>query len=186
MSIKYAILGILSWKSATGYELKKMFEDSSFLYWSGNNNQIYKALIELQQEGLVVSEVIHQTSSPSKKVYTATGHGVTALKEWVMSQPEAPELKKPFLVQLAWSDLLSGQELQELLAKYESEVEAQLAMHREKRKRALHSPNRSARESWIWEMISENVLSTCRNELNWIRETRRKLTETEPVEENLP
>lgn len=35
-----------------------------------------------------------------------------------MSEPEAPEVKKTFLVQFAWSDMLSDQELSEILSKY--------------------------------------------------------------------
>ena len=42
MTIKYAILGLLSWKPFSGYDLKKIFVDSASLYWSGNNNQIYR------------------------------------------------------------------------------------------------------------------------------------------------
>ena len=115
MSIKLAILGILSWKSSTGYELKKMFEDSSFMYWSGNNNQIYKALMSMENEDLVVSEVVHQDNSPSKKIYTITEEGLKELRNWILSSPEAPEIKKTFLVQFAWSDMLNKQELSELL-----------------------------------------------------------------------
>jgi PadR family transcriptional regulator, regulatory protein AphA len=183
MSIKFAILGILSWKASTGYELKKIFEESSFLYWSGNNNQIYKALIQLQDEELVTSEVIHQDSSPSKKIYTITEEGLRELKEWVVSSPEAPEIKKTFLVQLAWSDVLNNQELNELLLKYENEIKVQLVIQQEKNRRALHSPNRNTRESFIWEMISENIMSTYNNELNWVRETRQKLFENQTIEE---
>lgn len=183
MSIKLAILGILSWKPSTGYELKKIFEDSSFMYWSGNNNQIYKALISMEAEELVTSEVIHQDNSPSKKIYTITEEGLKELKEWVVSSPEAPEIKKTFLVQLAWSDMLSNQELNEILAKYENEIKAQLIMQQKKNRRALHSPNRSTRESIIWKLISENIISTYNNELNWILETRQKLFENEVMEE---
>lgn len=33
MTIQYAILGILSWKPSSGYELKKVFEDySGYIY----------------------------------------------------------------------------------------------------------------------------------------------------------
>jgi hypothetical protein len=48
-------------------------------------------------------------------------------------------------------------------------------MQQKKNRRALHSPNRSTRESLIWDMISENIISTYNNELNWVRETRQKL-----------
>lgn len=65
MSIKLAILGILSWKSSTGYELKKIFEDSSFMYWSGNNNQIYKALLNIKPEVLVPKNTCQPASKKS-------------------------------------------------------------------------------------------------------------------------
>jgi PadR family transcriptional regulator, regulatory protein AphA len=183
MSIKFAILGILSWKASTGYELKKIFEESSFLYWSGNNNQIYKALIQMQDEELVTSEVIHQDRSPSKKIYSITEEGLKELKEWVVSSPEAPEIKKTFLVQLAWSDMLNNQELNELLSKYENALKIELVIQQEKNRRALHSPNRSTRENFIWERISENIISTYNNELNWVYETRQKLFENQVMEE---
>ena len=183
MSIEFAILGILSRKPSTGYELKKIFEDSSILYWSGNNNQIYKALLQLQEEELVESEVIHQESSPSKKVYTITKKGLAELKEWVLSAPEAPELKKPFLIQLAWSDLLNNQELNELLSKYENELKVQLLMEQEKRKRAVHVPDRSPRETLLWEMISKNLAAGYRMELDWVQEVRQKLFEKQAAEE---
>jgi DNA-binding PadR family transcriptional regulator len=175
MSIEYAILGILSWRPSTGYELKKIFEDSSFMYWTGNNNQIYKALIKMHEKGLVISKVIHQDSSPSKKVYTITEQGKNQLKDWVKSTPEAPEIKKTFLIQLAWSDMLSNQEINELFSKYENELKIQLVMEQEKSKRALHSPNRSTRECLIWNAISENIIATYTNELDWIKKTRKKL-----------
>lgn len=183
MSIKFAILGILSWKISTGYELKKIFEESSILYWSGNNNQIYKALSQMLDEELVRSEVVHQDSSPSKKIYTITEEGLKELREWVMSSPETPEIKKTFLVQLAWSNMLSDQELNDLLKRYENELKNQLMMEKEKIRRALQSPNRSSRESFVWDMISENIISTYNNELNWVRETHQRLLENQTIEE---
>lgn len=184
MSIKFAILDMLSWKSFTGYELKKFFEESSSMYWSGNNNQIYKTLIQLQDEELVTSEVVHQESLHSKKIYTITEEGLIELKEWVMSTPEVPEYKKPFLIQLAGSDLLSNQELNELLSKYENEVKVELLMQQEKSKRAaLNSPNRNTREIFLWNMISKNIISSCKNELDWVQEVRQKLFEKLDIEE---
>ncbi len=185
VSIKYAILGLLSWKPSTGYELKKIFQDSSIMYWSGNNNQIYKALIHLQDEGFVTSETQHQESLPSKKIYTITDEGISELKEWLISSPEAPEFKKPFLVQLAWSDLLSNQELNELLTKYENETKMQLILHQEKKRRGINIPNRTAREILLWDMISENILSSYRNELEWVGKIRQELFENEIIEERM-
>ncbi len=183
MSIKYAILGLLSWKPSTGYELKKTFEESSSMYWSGNNNQIYKTLVQLKEESLVTSETQHQEGLPSKKIYTITGEGITELKEWVISAPEAPEFKKAFLIQLAWSELLSNEELFEMLTKYENEIKLQLLLHQEKVKRGNASPDRTQRETFIWNMIDENILSSYRNELEWIQNLRSRLFQYELNEE---
>lgn len=183
MSIKHAILGLLSWKSATGYELKKIFEESSSMYWSGNNNQIYKALIQLQDEGFVTSKTEHQEGAPSKKVYTITDEGIEELKDWVLSSPDAPECKKTFLIQLAWTELLNNQELFELLTKYENEIKMQLILHQEKIRRGKDSPGRSPREIFLWDMIEENILSSYRNELEWIQKVQKQLFENELNEE---
>ncbi len=177
MSIKYAILGLLSWKPSTGYEMKKIFEESSAMYWSGNNNQIYKSLIQLLDEGLVTSEVRHQEALPSKKIYTITPEGLAELKSWVLSPPEAPEFRKPFLVQLAWADQLNDEELGELLSKYENEIMLQFLGQQEKDRRGIRSPDRNPREAYLWDMISANLTASLKNELDWVRGIRRELFE---------
>ncbi len=184
MSIKHAILGVLSYKPSTGYELKKIFEESSFMYWSGNNNQIYKALVELLDEDLVSNEVQHQTGSPSRKIYTITEEGAAELKEWVLSIPDVPEFKKTFLVQLAWADQLNIDEIDLLLSRYENEIMMKLFMEQEKIRRGIFSPDRSARERYIWEMIGDNIISSYRNELSWILKLRQELTEDIKTEVN--
>ena len=177
MSINYAILGILSCRSLTGYDLKKIMQESTFMYWSGNNNQIYKALVELHDKGLVTNEVQHHESSPSKKIYTITEAGKTELKEWVKSNPEAPEFKKMFLIQLAWADQLNTEEINTLLSKYENEVRMQILMEQEKKRRKTFSPSRTSREIQIWDFIYDNTISSYENELNWIQKVRKEICE---------
>jgi len=179
MSINYAILGILSYKSYTGYDIKKIIQDSTFMYWSGNNNQIYKSLIELLDEDLVTSEIQHQESSPSKKIYTITDKGLIKLKNWILSEPSLPEFKNMFLVQMAWSDLLSSEELNELLAKYENDIKTQIIMQKEKRVRDAFKPNRTTREFRLWDLIYDNIISSYENELIWIQKVKRMLISTE-------
>lgn len=175
MSIKLAILGILSWKPATGYDLKKVIEDSSAMYWSGNNNQIYRSLVQLLEEGLVTNEVHHQTSSPSKKIYTITEEGLAELKDWVLAAPELPEFKKSFLTQLAWADLLTPEELNSLLTRYEEEIRMHIVLLQEKKRRGPIAPNRTPRESYIWEMIDDNIRSSYQHELQWVQNIQKEL-----------
>ncbi|MEQ7054430.1 DUF4180 domain-containing protein [Paenibacillaceae sp. P-4] len=185
MSIKYAILGLLSWKPASGYELKKIFEDSSAMYWSGNNNQIYKSLVQLLDDGLVTNEIKHQESSPSKKIYSITDVGMLRLKEWVLEEPELPELKNTFLIQLAWADQLDDEELDDLLDRYEDRINMQLVYQQEKMNRGLQEPNRNEREAFLWNKISENLLSNYLNELKWVQGIRMELKGRKQMKERM-
>lgn len=175
MPIQNAILGLLSWRSFTGYELKKIFADSAIFYWSGNNNQIYKALVYLHAEGLVTQQVEYQENLPARKIYTITDKGREVLKSWVLSTPELPEYHNTFLVQLAWADTLSPKELDELLAAYEEEVQIQMHMQQENTRRKEAAPARTPRETYLWGMISQNVISIYENELDWVRQLRARL-----------
>ncbi len=180
MTIQYAILGLLSWQPLSGYDLKKIFVDSAILYWSGNNNQIYKALLQLHEEGLVTQEILNQEYLPAKKTYTITEKGQAALKAWVLSLPELPEVHNAFLIQLSWADLLTEPELEAMLRRYEEEVQVQLLMQKEKARRMEPSSARTPREAYLWEMTLKNIISVYENELTWVRQVREGLLHFSP------
>ena len=175
MAIKYAILGFLSWRAFSGYDLKKIFGDSIFLYWSGNNNQIYRTLVKLHKEGLIIGEIQHQESGPSRKVYTITEKGRFELRDWVLSSPELPQLRNIFLIQLAWADQLKSNELDTLLEKYEREIHTQWLMCREQKRRNQLNPARTKRETFLWHAIFDNRIRFYETELTWIQKLRAEL-----------
>lgn len=175
MNIKYAILGFLSWRPFSGYDLKKIFAESNSFYWSGNNNQIYRSLVQLHQEGLVDSEIQRQENYPSRKLYTITAQGRTLLKNWLTSQPEAPQLRKTFLIQLSWADQLNEIELDTLLASYEEELNMHLLIHNEQERRGGLKPTRTEREKYLWKMIAQNWASVYEQELAWVKQLRFEL-----------
>jgi PadR family transcriptional regulator, regulatory protein AphA len=177
MNIKHAMLGFLSWRSFSGYEMKKLFASSIAFYWSGNNNQIYRTLVEMHREDLVDVEVKQQDNYPAKKVYAITEKGRAELRKWVVSDPELPQLRNTFLIQLAWADGLEGAELAALLSKYEQEVSGQLLMFREQELRELIHPSRTPRETYLWKMIAANWERYYENEIEWVRSLRCGLAE---------
>ncbi|MBZ2175649.1 PadR family transcriptional regulator [Schnuerera sp. xch1] len=175
MSINYAILGILSYKSMTGYDIKKVIQNSTFMYWSGNNNQIYKSLTELLNKGLVTNVVKHQESSPTKKIYTITNEGLATLKEWVLSPSEPNEIKKPFLIQLACFNHINTYELNMILNGYENQIKTQLLMEKnrnQKQNTIFLSDRATALETTVWSFINNNILKEYENELKWIQDLR--------------
>jgi len=190
MSLEYAILGLLSSRPLTGYDIKKMFEGSAVLYWSGNNNQIYTTLVKLHEKELISREIELQENRPPRKIYSITAKGQAELKNWLFSEPEPPQLKNSFLVQLAWADQLSPEALDALLEKYETEMQMQLSMLQVQVQQgnisSAGTPRdayvnaalaRTPREALLWEMIQENWISFYQNELSWVRKLRKKLDE---------
>ncbi len=175
MTIEYAILGLLSWKALSGYDLKKMIAESALYYWSGNNNQIYRSLIQLHTDGLVTQDVQQQEHLPARKIYAITPKGRERLREWVLANPQSPEIHNTFLLQLAWTDRLEDDELAELVDRYEQEVEYKMLMVQEQVKRDSGHPQRTTREAYLWDMIGDNLVKSYQSQLDWIRKLKTGL-----------
>jgi len=179
MSIKYVILGYLSWKPMTGYDIKKLIADSETLPWTANNNQIYQALVQLHKGKLVTKRIEEQVGIPNRHVYTITDAGLQALRDWVVSEPEAPQTRKPFLHQLMWADSLDSQELDAQLEGYLNAVGEKLFFTRVQAEEGLEKPERTPREKYLWNMIYKNWIAQYETELSWIRQMRQELEQME-------
>lgn len=172
MDIQSVILGLLSWQPCSGYDLKKIISESDLFYWSGNNNQIYYSLIRLHKDGLVDQHIQPQDSLPAKKIYSITDLGRAELRRWILDDPKLPEPHNNFLIQLAWADQLSTDEIDALLGRYEHEIEVQLRMRQARAARPDGAPQRSAREGYLWRKITENLVNVYQAELDWVRQVR--------------
>ena len=179
MSIKYVILGYLSWQPMTGYDVKKIIAESEILPWSANNNQVYRALVQLHNDAWVSKEIEEQDGAPNRHIYTITDEGIRALEAWVLTEPEAPISKKAFLHQLLWADSLETKEIDELLEAYLNAVGEKVFFLRVQADRKPNMPERSMREKYLWEMIHKNWIFQYETELDWIRRMREGLKELE-------
>lgn len=179
MSIKYVILGYLSWRPMTGYDVKKIIAESETLPWTASNNQIYQALVQLHEDEWVTKTIEDQVGAPSRHVYSITKAGQQALKDWVGSEPEAPHTKKAFLNQLMWADSLNAASLDQLLEAYLNVVGEKLFFVRVQASERPNMPERTPREKYLWDMIQQNWINQYEVELNWIRQLRQELSEAE-------
>lgn len=171
MSLPYVILGLLSQGPASGYQLKKTIADSPFLPWSGNNNQIYRTLIDLEARAQVISEVQHQADGPTKKVYHLTDAGRISLREWQLREPEAPVHTSDFLLRLlAWTDL-GGTELASLVTRYEERLHDEgLLLDRPVSTQAIPGPS-----SAMADLVRELLVDLVHVEAAWCRKARTTL-----------
>ncbi|MGI6258067.1 MAG: PadR family transcriptional regulator [Anaerovoracaceae bacterium] len=102
MALKHGLLGLLTYGSATGYELNKRFQDSLSFFWKGSTSQIYRELNAMEGMGWLTSEYVIQKGKPNKRVYTITEEGRTELRGWISAEDagieDALNAKSAFLV----------------------------------------------------------------------------------------
>jgi DNA-binding PadR family transcriptional regulator len=105
LSIKHAILGLLTGGPLHGYGLKSAYEEHLVPGATLNIGQVYPALDKLQTDGQVTVEVVAQSERPDRKVYTITDAGRKELQEWLAapSRQEVDPRNETYLkLMLAW------------------------------------------------------------------------------------
>lgn len=137
MTLRHAILGLLSKWDATGYDIKKEFDDFMSIFWHSHLSQIYPELNKLETEELVTSRLIQQEGKPHKKVYSITDGGIEEITNWVGSPPEIPKIKDPFLMQVFFMDNISV-----------DEVIFQLKYYQGVRQKRLDEMKQTVQEAW--------------------------------------
>ncbi|WP_215144531.1 PadR family transcriptional regulator [Exiguobacterium qingdaonense] len=116
MSLKYALLGLISKKPQTGYELYTTFKERMIYFWSSTHSQIYTELNKMEHEEWISSTYIYQEGSPNKKLYTITTKGEEYLLNWLLSDKIKPaKIKDEFLLRASAFHLLSEKEIIHLL-----------------------------------------------------------------------
>jgi len=111
--LSYALLGLLNYTPMTGYDLKKVFDDSINFFWSAQTSQIYRELKGLEKKGCIVSTVKSSEKGPDKRVYNITEQGISCLKDWLADMPDEYDenLRNTFLVRLFFSSHVGIDEL---------------------------------------------------------------------------
>jgi PadR family transcriptional regulator AphA len=175
MSIEFAILGFLTGGALSGYDLKKAFAETEGLHWSGNNNQVYKALVELHRGGLASLETQQPDEGPARKLYSITAKGRAALHAWLLTEPETPQFRLPILARLMSADLLSRGELEDLLARYAEELRLKILGLEELQRRGRGPSFGSKRQVSLWRTINRRPIALLRAEMEWVGDLRATL-----------
>ncbi len=88
---KFVLLGLLSRRPLSGYDIKKTVETRLDYLWDLSNGQIYPTLKAMEADRLITKKVETGESGPMKKVYTITQEGLEELEAW-LAQPAHPEI----------------------------------------------------------------------------------------------
>ena len=133
MSLPHALLGLLNYRPATGYDLKATFTNSIHFFWDATLPQIYRTLKQMEGNGWLKCTVEHQDGKPNRKVYHVTDTGKEELQRWLAEPLEMPEPRSAMLIKVFFGNQtdatrLAGhlKELKKyhvnMLEKYEKEI----------------------------------------------------------------
>lgn len=81
---KYALLGVLSLMSGSGYDIKKFCDSSIGYFWNENYGHIYPVLQKIEQEELITKQVEQTEGRPSRNVYSISDKGKEELERWLL------------------------------------------------------------------------------------------------------
>ncbi len=107
MDTRTLCLGVLCRGPATGYEIKKAFEEGPLAHIHTTSfGSIYPALAQLLADGQVAVEPRAQGSKPDKKIYSMTESGRAALQRALSRPPMPDNLRSDFLFSLFFAENL--------------------------------------------------------------------------------
>lgn len=108
----WAILGMLTFGTMSGYDLGKMVTRSIGRFFSPAKSQIYSELRRLVDLGFASVEHVTQTERPNKRLYSITPEGRRQLRQWLESSALEPEtFRSPFLLKLFFGSLVAPETL---------------------------------------------------------------------------
>ena len=132
-TLKYAILGLLSQESRSGYDLSQALSGALQEFWSANHSQIYPELKRLSDEGLVCYQVEISGTVLERKVYSLTPAGQADFLAWLHQEDEiAPPPKDVFRLRMFFANEMAPERRNELIA-HELELHRNRLAHLQKK-----------------------------------------------------
>lgn len=119
MDAKTLCLGVLILGDASGYEIKKHFEEGPFAHFhAAGFGSIYPALNALRASGLVTCTEMEQEGRPDKKVYSITAAGRAAFRRALHKPPAADSFRSETVFMMFFAELLDPGHLEEIYNAY--------------------------------------------------------------------
>lgn len=189
MSLEYAILGFLNYRPLSGYDLKKVFDNSVRHFWPADQSQIYRTLARLAEQGCVEQETYRGLDRPDRKEYRITPVGREALRAWLLSPLPAQDMRIAELIQVFFAGQLSDEQALALFERLAAEARAAIAAYDQIPQPADADTQAAglAREQFFWQLTLEYGIMSAHMDLAWCERViaRIKAGQLPPAPQNL-
>jgi PadR family transcriptional regulator AphA len=139
-----ALLGLLSLRPMSGYDIRQLISQSIGYFWSESYGQIYPGLKRLAAAGLVEKKTERKKGGPDRNVYSLTVEGREQLRMW-LKLPVADEVpRNELLLKLFFgaqvSPNISRGHVQTYLKLQQKKIEVYAAIAKKLRKEKANDP----------------------------------------------
>ena len=181
MPLSHAILGFLDYQPMSGYDLKKLFDQSVAHFWSATQSHIYKALEILEDEGMVESQIIQQEGKPNRKQYKITEAGRAELRRWVSTPLPVEAKREAWLIQVFFAHNITNAEIASLFENRIERLRKSLSQCQLAQKNIDENSKKvdSKRLESLWQLTLDYGMNYFENEISWLEKTL-------PVVQKLP
>jgi PadR family transcriptional regulator AphA len=170
MSLEYAILGFLSYSPLSGYDLKKVFDNSVRHFWRADQSQIYRTLARLAERGCVEQETIRGLDRPDRKEYRITPAGREALQAWLLAPLPSQDVRIAALIQVFFAGQLSDELILALFERLADDARQALAGYNRIPQPAETEAQAAGmqRERFFWQLTLDYGMMSARRDLEWL------------------
>jgi DNA-binding PadR family transcriptional regulator len=190
MSLQHALLGVLEARPMNGYELTRFFEAAPRWVWSAPHSQIYPALRQMEQAGLIEGRQEIRGTKLRRMVYSITERGLGELRTWLSADHAAAPARDAFFLQALFFDMIDPDqaaavlkthiaEQEQLIAEWRAHREALLAQDTDLLKERLKSrpPAEHDRIAKLKAHVFAGQIAVAQARADWAREGLRLLAE---------
>jgi len=176
---KFVILGLLTIKPLSGYDIKKIINKSLHHIWSESNGQLYPALKQLVKEDFIVLKQKQKNERKERLLYSITEKGRVELKKWLAETTKRKNFHRDEeLLKFFFGKHSSSKENIELLKKREQRIKEKLSQYvllQKKLETLIHSLHYH-----YWNLCLKNRLCLAKAELQWCQESIKTLRKQDP------
>ncbi len=187
LNINDLCLGALSQGEASGYDIRKLFEEGGCSHFmAAGYGSIYPALTRLTEQGLIECRTEAQDKRPDRKVYSITDAGRAAFQGSLCQAPARDSFRSEFVFMMMYAHLLPRKRVRQLIDERIAFFERSLGEFHEKLGNPDSGPlcEETRRGSGV-EFALRNGIAVCQAEVRFLTENRHlvedRAMETETI-----
>lgn len=104
MSLRHAVLGVLSSMPMSGYDMQRYFDEAGY-FWPASHAQVYQELRKMEREGLIEATIAPRGAKAEKRIYNLTETGRRELQLMTLQPYGYPPERDGMRLQFMYLDL---------------------------------------------------------------------------------